>query len=63
MKVTVFWNVAPCSIAEIALLMEAINISETSVNFYETTRRNILEDSHVHLQLINTLVVELKARH
>jgi hypothetical protein len=30
----------------IALLMEAASISETSVNFYQTTRRNNPEDSH-----------------
>jgi hypothetical protein len=27
-----------------ALTMEAVSTSETSVNFYETTRRNIPED-------------------
>jgi hypothetical protein len=32
----------------IALMMEAASTSETSVNFYETTRRNIPEDSHLH---------------
>jgi hypothetical protein len=31
----------------IALMMEAANTSETLVNFYQTTRRNILEDSHL----------------
>jgi hypothetical protein len=29
-------------------MMEAVSISETSVNFYENTRRNITEDSHLH---------------
>jgi hypothetical protein len=29
-------------------MMEAVSISETLVNFYEPTRRNIPEDSHVH---------------
>jgi hypothetical protein len=33
------------------VMMEAVNTSETSVNFYETTRRNIPEDSHGHLRL------------
>jgi hypothetical protein len=28
--------------------MEAISTYETSVNFYQTTRRNIPEDSHLH---------------
>jgi hypothetical protein len=34
--------------AMIALKMEAASTSETSVNFYQTTRRNIPEDSHLH---------------
>jgi hypothetical protein len=42
------WQVgAPAFI--ITLMMEAENTSETSVNFYETTWRNILEGSHLHL--------------
>jgi hypothetical protein len=28
-------------------MMEAVSTSETSVNFYQTTRRNILQDSHI----------------
>jgi hypothetical protein len=40
---TVFWDVAP-----IALMMEAASTAETSVNFYQTTRRNVPEDSHPH---------------
>jgi hypothetical protein len=31
----------------LALMMEAVRTSETSVNFYETTRRNIPEDGHL----------------
>jgi hypothetical protein len=31
----------------IALMMEAASTSETSVNFYQTTWCNILEDSHL----------------
>jgi hypothetical protein len=30
----------------IALMMEAVITSETSVNFYQTTRRNNSEDSY-----------------
>jgi hypothetical protein len=30
-------------------MMEAVSISETSVNFYETTQCNIPEDSHLHV--------------
>jgi hypothetical protein len=29
-------------------MMEAVSTSETSVNFYQTTRRNNPEDSHLH---------------
>jgi hypothetical protein len=46
MEMTVFWDVVPCSIA-IALMMEAASTSETSVNFYRTTRSNNPEDSHL----------------
>jgi hypothetical protein len=28
--------------------MEAINTSERSASFYQTTQSNILEDSHIH---------------
>jgi hypothetical protein len=31
----------------IALVMEAANIAETSVNFYQTTWHNNPEDSHL----------------
>jgi hypothetical protein len=55
MKMAVFWDVAPCSLVEvyrrlrvvcdvIALMMEAASSSETSVNFYQTARRNNPED-------------------
>jgi hypothetical protein len=58
-KLAVFWNVAPCSLIEIdrrfrgvyrpiALVMEVVSSSETSVNIYQTTRPNIPEDSHLH---------------
>jgi hypothetical protein len=51
---TVFWNVAPCTLEEvyrrllIDMMMEAASTSETSVNFYQTTRRNIPEDNHLN---------------
>jgi hypothetical protein len=32
---------------DITLLLEAVRTSETSVNFYETTRRNIPENCHI----------------
>jgi hypothetical protein len=61
MKMTVFWVVAPCSLVEvygrfrgasiikaIVLMMDAARTSVTSVNFYQTTRRNNPEHSHLH---------------
>jgi hypothetical protein len=35
--------------AIIALIMEAASTSGTSVNFYQTTRRNDPEDSHLQV--------------
>jgi hypothetical protein len=46
MKMAVFWAVAPGSL--IAMIMETPSTSETSVNFYQTTRRNNPENSHIH---------------
>jgi hypothetical protein len=58
-----FYDIAPCSLVEvnrcsevilppssvlIFLMMEAVSTSETSVTFYQTTRRNIPQDSHLH---------------
>jgi hypothetical protein len=34
----------------IALMIEAVSTSETSVNFYQTTQRNIPEDGHFHTE-------------
>jgi hypothetical protein len=63
MKTAVFWIVAPCRLIEVygrfrgaycrammeaALMMKTVSTSETSVNFYQTTRRNNSEDSHLH---------------
>jgi hypothetical protein len=53
LKVTVFWDDAPCSLVETdrrltALMMKAVSTSEMSVHIYQTTRRNVLEDSHLH---------------
>jgi hypothetical protein len=58
MKITVFWDVMPCSLVKtdrrfraaycpaIALMMEAVSTSETSAIISRITRRNIPEDSH-----------------
>jgi hypothetical protein len=35
---------------EHALMMEAVSISKTLVNFYQTTGHNISEDSHLHIR-------------
>jgi hypothetical protein len=40
----------------IALMMEAASTSETSVNFYQTTRGNIPEDSHLNSLTFITLI-------
>jgi hypothetical protein len=67
----VFWGVAPCSHVEvdrrfrgaycpiIALIMEAVRTSETSVNFNVTTRRYIQEDSKrlVSCSFFNTVSI------
>jgi hypothetical protein len=42
-----------------ALMMEAVSISETSENFYQTTRRNIPEDSLVFRPVKSFLCCEL----
>jgi hypothetical protein len=63
MKLTACWEIVTCSLVEvdrrfrgatvsiitamIALMMEAVRTSKTSVNFYKTTRHNTLEDSHL----------------
>jgi hypothetical protein len=58
MNMTTFWDIAPCSLVEVdrrfrgaITLMEAVCTSETSINFYETTRRNILEGCHLYVFL------------
>jgi hypothetical protein len=60
MKMAVFWVAAPCILVEvyrrfrdivIALMMEAASTSETSVNFYQITRRYNAEDSHHHKEV------------
>jgi hypothetical protein len=50
-KMAVFWVEAPCRF--IALMMEAAQTSETSVNSYQSTRRYNPEDGH--LQNVNPL--------
>jgi hypothetical protein len=40
-----------CAIRAIALIMEALRTSETSVNFNQTTECNIQEDSDFHMAI------------
>jgi hypothetical protein len=47
MKMTVFWDVAPCTLV-VTDVLEVRAASIIRVNFYHTTRRNIPEDSHLH---------------
>jgi hypothetical protein len=60
-KMAVFWVVVPCRLVEvydilvmhaasiIRAMMEAASTSETLLNFYQTTRRNNPEDSHLQM--------------
>jgi hypothetical protein len=61
MKFRVFWDVVSCSHIEvdqrfwgaiIALMMEAVRTSETSINFNVTTRHYLPEDSKLHTTLM-----------
>jgi hypothetical protein len=55
MKVAIFWDVAPCSLVEIYRRFSDAYCPHhqgASVNFYQTTRRNIPEDSHTQLKLL-----------
>jgi hypothetical protein len=47
MMVIVFRDAAP--FRAIILMVEAASISETSVNFYQTKRRNITEDCRLYI--------------
>jgi hypothetical protein len=46
-KLTDVSDAFSASIVTIAVTLEAVNTSETSVNFYQNTRRNIPEDGHL----------------
>jgi hypothetical protein len=55
LKIVVFWDVSPCSVVDtdqrlvmIALMMEAVSNSETSVKIYQTILRIFSENSHLH---------------
>jgi hypothetical protein len=40
----------------IALMMEVARASETSVNFYQSTKRNIPEDGYLHTRRRENLI-------
>jgi hypothetical protein len=66
---TVFWDVATCNLVGVyscsngSCIIRAITYRpddgggtpETSVNVYQTTRRNIPEDSHLQLKVLITV--------
>jgi hypothetical protein len=60
MKTAALWDAAPCSLVEayrfVALMMEAASTSETSVNLYQSTRRNNPEYSHIHTRHLENLI-------
>lgn len=69
----VLWNVVPCSLVEVVrrftgtycLQQKGHHVggefsSETSVNFNQTTRRNILEDSHLYTRRQKNLKFQLQ---
>jgi hypothetical protein len=47
--------------SDIALIMEVADTSETSVNFYRTTRRDNPEDSHLHTRRRENLKSHLES--
>jgi hypothetical protein len=62
MKMAVFWIDVPYSLVEVFDVSEVLAASviramsrprASSVNFYQTTRRNIPEDSHLHCCSVN----------
>jgi hypothetical protein len=43
----------------IVLMMESVTTSETSVNFYQTKRRNIPEDSHMNSKSMLAIIMHI----
>jgi hypothetical protein len=60
-KMAAFWYVAAFIIMMISLMVQAVHTSETSVRFYQTTRCNNPEDSHIHIHRRENLKLHLKA--
>jgi hypothetical protein len=51
----IFTDVSDVTDASIVLTNKAANTSETSVNIYQSTWRNIPEDSHLHIRRFDNL--------
>jgi hypothetical protein len=52
-----------CALLTIALMMGATSTSETSPNFYQTTRHNNPEANHIHARRPENLKSHLKMLH
>jgi hypothetical protein len=64
----VFWVVAPYSLAEVYRRLRGAclrhkSASETSINYYQTTRRNKSEDSHLQTQRRENLKSHISDSH
>jgi hypothetical protein len=55
MKFKVFWDVAPCSLTFMDLMMKAVHTSETSVHFNVTSRRYNTEDAKTGSNIITEI--------
>jgi hypothetical protein len=60
-KLAVFWDVAPCRLTDVSDVLAASFIrplctSETLVNIYQTSQRNIPDDSHLHTRRRENLI-------
>jgi hypothetical protein len=60
MKMTAFWDIAPCRV--IALMMEAVQTSETLV-YFETTRCYVPEGCHLHTHCHENLKSHVPSRY
>jgi hypothetical protein len=72
MKMAVFWDVATCNLVEIDRRFRdayclhyqgagiAVSTSETCMYFYQTTGRNIPEDSYIHFNSYLSLIYLLQ---
>jgi hypothetical protein len=50
----VLWDITPCNLVEITIMMEAVSTSETSVIFCHTPWHNIREDSRLPTRRVRT---------